>query len=54
MDSFKSALKHLFIWLPVETLSKIAEVLGILYGLMEYPFSKGKYKASKIYDKIEK
>jgi len=55
MDSFGSAVKYLFMFLPVEMVCKVVEKMGIIYGvLIEYPFQKGKRKAQRVYKRLEK
>lgn len=53
MDSPTEALGYLFFYTPLRFLSKCIEVVGIVYGILEFPFQNGKYRASKVYDKFK-
>jgi hypothetical protein len=53
MDSFTGALGYLFIYTPLRFLSKVIEAVGIVYGILKFPFEIGVYKSSKIYDKFK-
>jgi hypothetical protein len=52
MDSVSGALRYLFIYLPFKLVDKFMEWVGIIYGMLEYPFHQGKAKAQKVYKNI--
>ena len=53
MDSVTYAIKYILIFLPMEGLCKMMEKWGVVYGIFNYSFHKGKARARKVYDSLE-
>lgn len=47
-------IKYVFLFIPLEVACKLTEKYGVIYGLLNYSFHKGKARARKVYDKLEK
>jgi len=54
MDSFMFAVRYVFIFLPMELICKCMEKVGVVYGIFDYSFHKGKARSRKTYDYLDK